>query len=89
MQNDRHSDPLDEASALAASLTEAAIAAVRQANEPEKHPDFDGETCVDCGDDIPANRLALGKVRCVPCQSRKEHLGRQVARPGWNSDWNT
>lgn len=87
MQNDRHSDIIDEASALEASLTEAAIAAVRKANGPETHPDFDGESCLDCGDTIPENRLALGKIRCVHCQSRKEHMQKQSARPGWSGDW--
>lgn len=28
--------------------------------------------CVDCDDDIPPARLALGKIRCVTCQSKKE-----------------
>ena len=36
---------------------------------PESHPDFDGETCVTCGDDIPVARLVLGKTRCVSCQT--------------------
>lgn len=28
--------------------------------------------CVDCDDDIPPARLALGRVRCITCQSKKE-----------------
>lgn len=28
--------------------------------------------CVDCDDDIPPARLALGKVRCVVCQGKLE-----------------
>ena len=35
---------------------------------PESHPGFDGSHCVDCGDDVPVARLALGRIRCVPCQ---------------------
>ena len=36
---------------------------------PEVHPDFDGQNCVACAEAIPAPRLALGRVRCVVCQS--------------------
>lgn len=42
------------------------------ANRVETHPDFDGKHCVDCEIEIPEARLALGKVRCVDCQSLKE-----------------
>lgn len=28
--------------------------------------------CVACGDDIPPPRLALGRVRCIVCQTEKE-----------------
>ena len=38
----------------------------------ESHPDFDGVHCVECEDVILAARLALGKVRCVPCQRELE-----------------
>jgi RNA polymerase-binding transcription factor DksA len=81
---ERHADPIDEAAALAASLTDGAIAAVRAANAPETHPDFDGETCIDCGDDIPKERLAMKKIRCVHCQRLKERREKQTARPTWN-----
>jgi len=40
----------------------------RGKSQPESHPDFDGEHCVDCGDEIPIERLKMGKVRCVFCQ---------------------
>lgn len=83
--NERHADPIDEAAALTASLTEGAVEAARRASAPETHPDFDGSSCVDCGNDIPQGRLVLGKVRCVECQGAKEHRGRQTARPNWNS----
>lgn len=38
---------------------------------PESHPNFDGTHCVeeDCGVQIPQARLAMGKVRCVDCQT--------------------
>lgn len=38
----------------------------------ETHPDFDGETCVVCGEDMPAQRLALGRIRCLKCQEKLE-----------------
>lgn len=40
----------------------------------ESDPDFDGLHCieVECGDEIPLARLQLGKIRCVPCQTRRE-----------------
>lgn len=81
---EKHADPIDEAAALAASLADGGIAAARRANAPETHPDFDGESCIECGDTIPEARLALKKIRCVHCQSAKELRQRQVARPGWN-----
>ena len=43
----------------------------RLANGDLMYPGFDG-TCVGCGDEIPEGRLALGKVRCVVCQTIKE-----------------
>ncbi len=82
---ERHADPIDEASALAASLADGAIAAARRANAPESHPDFDGESCIECGDTIPEQRLAMGKIRCVTCQTHLEHRQKQQARPAWNS----
>lgn len=85
---ERHADPLDEAAELVNTMTEGAIAAARQANAPETHPDFDGETCVDCGDDIPSERLAMGKVRCVRCQTARERASKQNARAGsWLGEW--
>ena len=61
---------------LADELTDAtrtrAIEAAQRAAAPEKHPDFDGEHCVECWHEIPEGRIALGKVRCVRCQTIKE-----------------
>ncbi|MEX3984154.1 TraR/DksA C4-type zinc finger protein [Paraburkholderia sp. EG287A] len=84
---ERHADPLDEAAALSSAIADAAIEEVRRANAPEKHPDFDGESCVECGELIPKERLALGKVRCVHCQGRLELRQRQHGRPQARSDW--
>ena len=78
---ERHADPLDEANVLTERLTSNAIASASQACAPETHPDFDGESCVDCGETIPAKRLAMFKVRCVRCQSILEHQRKQFASP--------
>lgn len=53
---------------LAEAEREAGITRARKRIAPETHPDFDGTHCVECEVDIPAARLALGKVRCVDCQ---------------------
>lgn len=36
---------------------------------------WDGETCFGCDKDIPAARLAMKRVRCVPCQTIAERKG--------------
>lgn len=82
---ERHADLIDEANALAAALTKGAIDAARRATEPETHPDFDNETCVECGDPIPEERLAMGKIRCVRCQAAREHRSKLYAGPGLGS----
>lgn len=86
---ERHADPLDEAAALSAAITASAIEAARKANAPEYHPDFDGESCVDCGDTIPAGRLEMGKVRCTRCQGIREHREKQVARNPKAFSWDS
>ena len=49
-----------------------AEAKARGRSAPEFDAAFDGSHCVECEDEIPAPRLALGKVRCVPCQQLRE-----------------
>lgn len=44
----------------------------RKAQQHETDPAFDGESCIDCSIDIPKARLALGRIRCVECQSLLE-----------------
>ena len=65
-------DPIDIANDRAAAFTENAERRARGKSGPETHPDFDGRNCVDCGEAIPAARLALGKVRDVECQQKLE-----------------
>lgn len=40
-----------------------------------KFASWDGETCFDCGCDIPAKRIEMGRVRCVDCQTVAEKKG--------------
>lgn len=77
MSTDKSADILDQAAGLTEFITERAVKQRRALAAPETHPDFDGKHCVeeDCGVEIPGERLALGRVRCVDCQSRRERLG--------------
>lgn len=71
----------EHAERLAEQERERGIKLARLANLPERdhrwpsghlmYPNFNGD-CVSCGDEIPAGRLAFGKVRCVPCQATLE-----------------
>ena len=69
-------DILDQASELTSTLTNAYISNVQDAARPEQKPFPDGTYphpfCVDCDDEIPAGRLALGRIRCIACQQDLE-----------------
>lgn len=64
-------DEFDQAAEMEEAHRQAAIARVRSEATPAG---FDGVHCAEpaCGDEIPAQRLALGKFRCLACQQRKE-----------------
>ena len=71
------SDINDLASLHEQSTINASIAYFSQlATRTESHPDFDGVSCVACGDDLPTGRLLIGKVRCTYCQSAMERQSR-------------
>jgi RNA polymerase-binding transcription factor DksA len=70
------SDLFDEASEHETVERELAVLLVQRKALPEKHPDFNGQHCVDCGDEIHPVRLELGKVRCIHCQSFLERVNR-------------
>ncbi len=74
-------DEVDQANLIQMAQTEQMLASIRQRVAPEKHPDFNGSDCVDCGDVIPKPRLAMGKVRCVSCQTEREERQKQFGRP--------
>lgn len=61
-------DEGDIASALELGFIAHALEMHKAKVAPETHPDFDGESCLDCGDDIPQARLVMGRIRCVHCQ---------------------
>lgn len=67
--NSNRSDNLDQASAIQDVMNNSGIAAAALKVAPEKHPSFDGENCVNCGDAMPVVRLAYGRIRCVTCQT--------------------
>lgn len=61
-------DPADIANNTVEFCLAEAERRARGKSAPERHPDFDGEHCVDCDEPVVAGRLALGKVRCLDCQ---------------------
>ena len=67
---------LEMAERLQAAQVEEKIAQarVRQCDEP-RFANWDGETCFDCGEDMLAKRLEMGRVRCVHCQTVAERKG--------------
>jgi RNA polymerase-binding transcription factor DksA len=67
--NSNGSDNLDQAAVIQDVINNAGIAAAATKVAPEKHPLFDGESCIKCGDGIPPARLAMGRIRCVICQT--------------------
>lgn len=70
--SENYADELDRAAVLQDRMNEDALAAAKEKNKPETHPDFDGETCVECGEDMPLVRLQLGRIRCISCQQIRE-----------------
>lgn len=79
-QAERSPDLLDRASALTQQLNDASVNHARAMARPEQARNQDGSwphtECVDCGLDIEAGRLSLGKIRCFSCQSDLERRNR-------------
>lgn len=74
-------DEADRANVIETIFQESALRDAQRRAAPETHPDFDGEHCVDCGENIPQARLKLLKVRCVDCQSVRERYLKMFASP--------
>lgn len=51
-------------------------------NQPEIHAGFDGAHCVDCDDEIEAERLKLQRVRCAECQHYQDRVFAAQQRNG-------
>ncbi len=67
---DRFADDLDLAQCRIDQVTELAVAAIRNRSGFSSGRQF----CLDCGEKIPAQRLAHvpHALRCVPCQACHE-----------------
>lgn len=65
-------DLADNAAPITELWTADAERRARGKSAPESDPGFDGLNCVDCCEEIPSARLAMGKVRCVDCQATME-----------------
>jgi RNA polymerase-binding transcription factor DksA len=65
---------LEMAEMLSQAHMENMIAVSRMALAPEIHEKFNGTSCVECGNDIHKDRLAMGRVRCTNCQSAQERM---------------
>lgn len=72
-------DDLDRAAELTQQLAEAAINEAQRAAAPQQVQRADGSwpnaEC-ECGEEIPLERLRLGRIRCVECQGRLERSQR-------------
>lgn len=77
---ERFADPIDAGSKTAEEFTADRIEVARRLAGPESHPDFEAPYCLDCGTEIPEQRLALGKIRCVHCQQLKENQSRMFRK---------
>ncbi len=73
-------DEADIASALEMGFIAQALEAHKAKVAKETHPDFDGESCLDCGEEIPQLRLDMGRIRCVHCQEALERKNKMHGR---------
>lgn len=73
-------DEGDIASALERGFIAHALNKHKEKVAAESHPDFDGETCLDCGADIPKLRLEMGRIRCVDCQTELEKRNKMFGK---------
>jgi RNA polymerase-binding transcription factor DksA len=67
---------LEQAEALARAEVDEGIRRVR-AKMAVQPKDFDG-LCMECGEDIPPQRLSFGAITCVECQSLLEQRAKHV-----------
>jgi RNA polymerase-binding transcription factor DksA len=68
---------LEMAERLVAAQVDVQVARARtKQSDLAQFAGWDGETCFDCGDAYPAERIAMGRVRCVHCQEVAEKKGK-------------
>lgn len=77
--NRQSADELDQADLIQENERQAGLDAVRR-KLVEQHPDFNGTDCIDCGDPLPAVRLAYKRVRCTLCQVEVENRDKMRRR---------
>lgn len=83
---ERYADPLDQASARTVADDQARVERARQALAPqqERRPDgtYEFTECVEpgCGEELPKERLAMGRIRCTTCQDLLEKKAKRFAR---------
>lgn len=73
---EKSADELETASHLQEQMNLAGRRAAEAAMAPQTHPDFDGAHCLDCDVDMPAVRLAYGRIRCTACQVAADKLAK-------------
>lgn len=69
-EEDRVSDVVDIASREELRGTEMAVALARRKIKPPT--DWDRETCYECGEPLPPERIEAERFLCVPHQELKE-----------------
>lgn len=69
---EKSADEFEVASQQEALRTLSSVKDVQKLLEPQKHPDFDDEHCLDCHADMPQQRLTDGRIRCTACETEIE-----------------
>lgn len=73
-QSDHCADELDRASIAQQREMEYKLANHASRNIRQLHPDFDGEHCVECDDQIHPDRIALVKYEIHHLKNRHPHI---------------
>lgn len=80
----KFSDPVDQGSHLAALHNDSAVEMQRRKAAPQQVKNAKGQwpttECIDCGEDIEAVRLEMGRIRCFSCQDLLEKVEKQHAK---------
>lgn len=77
--SERSADELDTADQLQERDRADGLARVRE-QLVQRHPNFNGVDCIECGDPLPAVRLAYKRVRCTPCQQEEDNRQKMMGR---------